>query len=151
MVGELHHPPTRSCIFCLGADICKTSHETTGWEQDSTARSSSFRFRFGSEIYFAYEHSPHRAAEPLSFCLSLGWNGAPLCGVTGKCSWETFFSAHISGARDKASTRSTGGDWSWDLGGPSRLSLGNYPILWFAFKLSIGGCQFTKGPDKNTG
>nr|DAA03895.1 TPA_inf: HDC12415 [Drosophila melanogaster] len=31
-------------------------------------------------------------------------------------------------------------------GAAVRLSLGNYPILWFAFKLSTAGCQFTKGP-----
>jgi len=134
VVGEQLHPPSWSCVFCLGADICKTSHETTGWKQDSPHSHSHSDWDSVSEVKFILHTTPRPTELPLSFvfnairCDTLcewrwSWElgagaeagAGALCGVTGKCSWETFRSAHISGMGRSRRSQEQPFDCHWEI------------------------------------
>jgi len=45
----------------------------------------------------------------------LGAGAGALCGVTGKCSWETFRSAHISGMGRSRRSQEQPFDCHWEI------------------------------------
>lgn len=109
VVGEQLHPPSWSCVSGLGADICKTSHETTGWEQDTPRSHSHSDWDSVSEVKFILHTSLRPTEEPLSFVWPqrCGWRsehsvGSP-ASAPGKLFARRIYQEWVAGARSSRS------------------------------------------------